>query len=409
MAVAFPRLPFLMIAAATLLLSGCLTDSDSPQSCRYAVTQDLDSGRYQRVLDHVDSRPCQASMSAEERDLNRAAAYIGLAGYDLVDIVNIAIGADRPGEDDEKALEVLRALRGLGAEQGGLRFLDLATESHSQMVVAFPDGLDEACRRRNRHLLSDLQQDACFISGLVAYARFVRSMVLLLGDQFDIWLDRGRLNCDNDRNATGIPDEAEVAACAIQVREDLDQGGGTCQSAGTRNDQDTGAVTWTTLPAHPQLAFLESGALFAELRPIRVTVEPGQACANRSARESIRLIQEESPTPSVAMMDGFCEVETTRRCSSANPDAGCWPCPIPRAQRFGAITVQDTALDSFNRTASHLLGVAPEQERERAQTTVRGIREEICEPVADTSEACTEDADGVPEINDAALREYLRR
>ncbi|SEO81402.1 hypothetical protein [Aquisalimonas asiatica] len=409
MAAAVPGRPFLLIAVAATLLGGCLTDSDSPESCRYAVTQDLDDGRYERVLDRVDSRACQAAMSPEERDLNRAAAYIGLAGYDLVDIVNIAIGADRPQEDQEKALEVLRALRGLGAERRGLRFLDLSRESHERMVTAFPDGLGDACRRQNRDLLSDLQQDACFISGLVAYARFARSVVLLLGDQLDVWLDRSRLTCDNDRNASGVPDDAEITACAIQVRDDLDQGSGTCQAAGTRNGQATGAVTWETLTAHPELAFLESGDLFANLQPIRVSVAPGDACQGRSSRTGVRLIQDETPDSSVAIMDGFCEVETTRGCTGPDPDAGCWPCPVPRADRFGAITVQDTALDSLNLTADHLIGVSSDRERDQALATLNGIRAEICDPVAGTENACPEDADGILEITNTALQEYLRR
>ena len=403
----FTGLRLAILLTAALLLAGCLTDTDSPDACAYAVTQDLDAGRFDSALERLDSHRCRSAMTDHERELNRAAAYIGKAGYDLVDIVGVVLGLDRPGDDAPKALQILSALRGLGANQGGLRFLDRAAQAHGRMVEAFPGRLNEACRRENRDLLNDLQQDACFLSGLFAYARFARGIDLLLRNELDLWLSGAELDCDNDRNATGVPDQAEITACAIRATTEFNQGSGTCQSAGTRNGVSTGAVTWATLPAHPLLRFSEAGNVFAELTPIQVTVEAGGSCSGE--RTGIRLIQEEPPRRGVAISDGFCRVNTAQSCSQTDPDAGCWPCPIPRATGTGAITMSDAVLDSVNTVAEHLFGVVPSEELDKAEDQLRDIREELCSPLAGTADSCDRNADDTLRVNPPAIERYLRR
>ena len=401
-------LPCLVLAG---LLVGCLgSNEDSPEACRVAVTQDLDAGRYDRALERLDSRACEASMSSDERELNRAAAFIGKAGYDFGDILNAILGADRPDPDEPQATQVLHLLRGTGQEPGGLAFLDQATAAHGRMLAAFPDGLAGGCRPENLHLLNDLQRDACFTSGLFAYARFVRGFDLLLRDELDFWLSGEGLTCANDRNQSGVLDQSEITACAISVRNRLDEDVGTCLAAGMDGDETTGAVTWERLAAHDPLTFRDAIGPFAELRPVRITVEAGSACAADGDRVGHRLIQEQPPPAATAVSEGFCEVDTRRGCDAADPDAGCWPCPMPRADRSGAMTTLDAVLDSINVIAEYLIAALPPGEVERYRETLAGVREEFCAPVEDDEErACEEREDGSLQVNRDALEELLRR
>lgn len=401
----------LLLLMAVVLLAGCFgSDKDSPEACRYAVTQDLDAGRYDRALERIDSRACQASMSSDERELNRAAAWIGKAGYDFGDVLDAILGADRPDADEPQLTQILQLLRGKGDEPGGLAFLNEAAAAHGRMVAAFPHGLSEACQPENVHLLNDLQRDACFTNGLFAYARFVRGIDLLLGDQLDFWLSDEPLTCTTDRNRNSVLDESEITACAIAARDRLDEDAGTCQEGDTDGNETIGAVTWERLAAHDPLLFRDGTGRFAELRPVRITVEAGSACAQDGARTGLRLIQEQPPPVATAISEGFCEVDTRRRCDAASPDAGCWPCPLARADRSGAITTVDAVIDTINVVAEHLIGVLPADEVERYRETLEGVRDEFCAPVEDDVErACEQREDGSRQINRDALEELLRQ
>lgn len=405
------RLCALLVPA--LLLGACGgsdRDKNSPEACRFAVTQDLDAGHYDRALERIDSRACEASMSANERELNRAAAWIGKAGYDFADIIDAILGEKRPDNDEPRATQVLRLLRGKGVEPAGLTLLDKAAAAHGRMVAAFPDGLNEACQAGNVHLLDSLQRDACFTSGLFAYARFVRGVDLLLSDELNHWFRDEPLTCASDRNQSGMLDQSEITACAIRVRDRLDEDGGTCQEAGTSGDATTGAVTWERLAAHDPLVFRDGISPFAELRPARITVAAGSACQLAGDRSSLRLIQQQ-PTPAApAGSERFCEVDTRRACAAADPAAGCWPCPLVRADRSGAITSVDAVVDAINFMAEHLRGVLPPDEVARYQETLDGVRADICTAVEEDAEwACERREDGSRQINQEALAAFLRR
>ncbi len=78
-----------------IVLAGCGenafdsgTDKSSPEACKYAVSKALDDGSYDQVI---------ASSCAHAMD--RAAAYVGKAGYDVNDVVESMINANNsPGD-----------------------------------------------------------------------------------------------------------------------------------------------------------------------------------------------------------------------------------------------------------------------------------------------------------------------
>ena len=390
-------------------LAGCGSDDDTPEACAVAVSLDLDAGRYDAALERLDSRACEVGLSAEARELNRAAAWVGRAGYELDDILLAVVAPDAGGDAERVDLRLLDRLSGLGTAQGGVRFLERAALAWDNMVPAFPEGLSEACRDENVPLLSPLQLDACFQSGLFAYARLVRGFDLLLPDQLTRFLAGEPLDCASDRNFSGVPDEVEIASCAISARSRLDTGGGSCVSAGTRAGESTGAVFWSRVGAFPELGFMENGQLFATLVPIRVTVDAGGPCTADGPREAIRMLQPitGATVAEYALTDGFCEVEITRTCSAADPAAGCWPCPIPRVRGTGAVSVTDTLLGPVNIEIAQLLPTLAQDDAARVGGDIAELRESLCAPAEGTPEACESSADG-PRLSVDALRRYIR-
>jgi hypothetical protein len=390
------------------LLAACSDDGDSGSSCAYAVTQALDAGFFDSALEHLDSRACEAEMSAEQREIDRAAAYIGKAGYDVADLLLIVLQADSDSDGPDADLRLFQALGGLGASGGGLRNLGHATRAYERMVDAFSGRLDEACLEANVTLLSRLQKDACFLSGLLSYARLTRGFDLLLRNQLEALLGLQPLDCANDSNFSGVPDEGEIAACALRARDRLDEGGGLCRAAGMHDGQVRGAIRWDRVAGVPELAFFEGGIQFATLVPVRVTVEPGGPCT--AGTEGIRLLQPvQDAGTQLVVTDGLCEVEVTHVCNALDTDAGCWPCPIPRGGGLpGAMSVTDALLNPVNFEAEHWLAVLSGDDSENVGAELEELREKLCEPARDSSAEC-EEVDGSPRLTLDALREYLRQ
>ena len=402
----------LVLLFAPLLLTACGGgDDDTPDACATAVEQDLDDGRYDRALERLDSRACEAGMSREDRELNRAAAWIGKSGFDVGDLIDVVVGIEPPLPTGRQATRILEILAGRDGQARALAFLSQADAAYARMVAAFPDGLRQACRSGNVHLLSDAQLDACFNHGLVAFARFARAMDLLLAGDIVEWISGEGLTCANDRNQTGLPDEAEISACALEVAytEEFDPatGAGTCRAAGTRNGIETGAVRWQALGGPAALTFRDGEGPFADLDAIRITVEPGGFCTGE--RVALRLLQAEPPPASVVLTEGYCGLDTTSTCDGPQPGAGCWPCPIARADRSGAITVDDAVVESINVAAESLFVGIPEADVERARETLAGVRDEICAAADAIGEPCPLDEEGLPEIDLRALAALLLR
>ena len=350
-------------------------------------------------------------MSRDARELNRAAAWIGKAGFDVGDLIDVVVGIEPPLPTGRQATAILEILAGRDGDPRALAYLDRASAAYGRMVAAFPDGLDEACRSRNAHLLSGNQLDACFNSGLAAFARFARAMDLLLAGDIDEWLSGEGLTCANDRNQTGLPDQAEVSACALEVaaREDADPatGAGTCRQPGARNDVATGAVRWQALGDAEPLRFRDGDGPFAELHPIAVTVEPGGICTGE--RTELRLLQQEPPPTSPALTAGLCGLDVREDCDPADPATDCWPCPLPRADRSGALTVDDSVVEAVNIASESLLVGLREEDVERVRETLEGVRDEICAAAEALDEPCPLDEEGLPRIDLRALEALLLR
>lgn len=389
-----------------LLIAGCQTDRDSPQACAYEVGQALDAGQWDLVLEKIDSASCRRGMSSEEREINRAAAYIGRAGYELGDLVDVALSRPEP-DDPYPDLRFIRQLGNLGVTPGGLRDLDLSLLAHQQVVSGEEDGsaklLQQACRQPNVEDLSETGKDACFLAGLFAPARFAKAVTLMLGKEAASWQEDDGLSCEVDRNNSGVIDGAQVTACALSAIGKETNGGICVPATGV-----TGEVRWETLGDTPLVSFEFDGKTFADLQPVRVVVDPGAECTGMNPRIRYRFISP-GEEPSLAVTEGACGRDIRQRCEQVSPDRECWPCPIPRADGTDMLTISNTLLSPVNREAELMLFVLPGVEAVRVADRLEETRKRLCEPAAGTSTACDTREDGATLVRQSALGAYLEQ
>ena len=392
-----------------LVLSGCLQDDRSPAACDHELSQALDAGDWDTALALAERRSCRRAMSEAERQLDRGAALAGRGGYDLTDMVGVVLS---DAEQDERAeLRFIRLLGQLGVSPGALRDLDLSLQAHQQAVSGEADLspetlLQQACRSENRDNLSEAQQDACFLVGLFAHARFAKAMVLILGDDLNAWLGEDELSCTSDRNSSGVADGAEITACALAALARPDADGATCQPGSS----ERGAVRWEPVWGNERIGFRIDGETFARLRGIRVVVEPGKQCSGHDPRVRYRMLRPSGQRDaSLVVADGACRQEVTRSCETVDPDSGCWPCPVPRADGSDTLTISNTLLSPLNREAELMLFVLPGVEEERIRDRLERSRQRMCEPAEGTSSACGRREDGATEVRQGALEAYFRR
>ncbi len=402
------RFSLLWALLCPVLLAGCFTDRDSPESCAYGVSQALDGGEWDRALALLDSRACQRSMDAPERALNRGAAHIGRGGYELTDLVNVALEAPQPDEPPSD-LRFIRRLGVLGQSPGALRELDLSLQAHQQVIGSSGTGdgvalLQQACRQQRMEERSEIEKDACFLAGLFAHARFARALTLLLEGEVEAWRGNERLSCRLDRNDTGVVDGAEITSCALQALSQPGADQGTCLPA----TATTGAVRWERLSDRSRVDFRFEGRELPRLEPLRIRVEPGAACTGKEVRVGFRLLSP-GEDPSLVVTDGSCRPDVSQRCDTPDPGSDCWPCPVPRADGTRVLTLSSTVLSPLNREVELMLPVLPGVETERVSERLEQTRQRLCEAAEGTPDACDSREDGATQVRQSALEAYFRR
>ncbi|GGX44064.1 hypothetical protein [Saccharospirillum salsuginis] len=402
-----PAVRWLLIGTLPMLLIACHSSQPGAQACAHEVSRSMDTGQWQQALEQIDSPECRRGMSQEGRALNRAAAYIGRAGYELTDLIEVVLSEPLPDEDNPD-LRFIRRLGSLGVSPGALRDLDLSLLSH-QSVVSKNNGdgaslLQQACLPGNIDQLSDTEKDACFLAGLFAPARFAKALTLMLGQEAPAWQDDDALTCETDLNNSGVIDGAQVTACALTAIGEDNSTGDVC----VPGSSVTGEVRWERLTDVSEVQFEIDGQVFGALSPVRVIIEPGPACTGRESRVRYRFIVPGSD-PSMAVTDGYCRRDVRDRCSAAAPGSGCWPCPIPRADGTDLLTLSNTLLSPLNREAELMLFVLPNVESDRVAQRLESTRQSLCEPAEGTPEACDLREDGATLVRQSALEAYFEQ
>jgi len=350
------------VAASVAILAGCggydslgISDDTSPEARRYEVLQALDTGNYDFVIAVLEKDPTYGgAFSEEEGRLNLAAAYVGNAGYDYVDITNELIGADDPS----RALISAFAERTSGKTVGSL---DRALELYEDIK---PNNCDSAT--------TFYEKEACFYYGLVSAVQTTTTLSLAIGgltgvnatsitEAVEAWIDgTQQLKCDIDKNQNGIPDGAEISACAIRF--------------GADNTTDCGDNVTATHNSTVTFTDPDSGDNFT-FEYITVTVNPQGNCTD-STKEDILLTDKTPATP--AITDGFCDTNF----NDCQNDSSCYPCPVITGDNV--LDTEEAILDAIN-NVDELINVVAEEEDE-VSDQLREMVRDICES---NPEGCT--------------------
>ena len=172
-----------------IVLAGCGenafdsgTDESSIEACKYAASKALDDGNYDQVI---------ASSCAHAMD--RAAAYVGKAGYDVNDVVESMINANRSGAGD--TIDVyMNDLVGT-VSQDSLENLYKASEAYD-LIPATDSHYDDA--RFNNIVLVNSLIAISNIKGVMGGTTIPDTATC-------------------DRNSNGTPDMADAAGCAFYI------------------------------------------------------------------------------------------------------------------------------------------------------------------------------------------------
>jgi hypothetical protein len=179
---------FLSFTASILIMVGCgdnpfesVSDDDSEEACRYEVSKNLDEGAWEDVLESS----CASYM-------DRGAAYVGLAGFDIIDVIVEMVDAN--DEEDDDALDLyMNSLVGDVTDDS----LDNLNGAHDE-YSAVPSSDDDF-------------EDAEFINVVIVNTLISLSSIKgVLDPEGD-----GISDCDMNNNDT--PDEADAAACAFYI------------------------------------------------------------------------------------------------------------------------------------------------------------------------------------------------
>lgn len=341
-------LMLLLFAVPVLFLAGCgnntfnfLADKDSAEALRYEITKALDDGDYDFVINKLENDPAyQQAFADEDRYINLAAAHMGDAGFDITTVINDMIGT---GQTD--AFQGFVSALSARASGQGLNKLDRSVNNYEKIL----SGLDCV---QDKNILTDLQKDACFYSGIVNTVKATSSLTLLLGgpEEVDEWINPDPAQCD-DVDGNNIADVAQATACATSYAVD-----------------PTAVTTCTETPLMASLDF-SGGKSFT---PLQVTVTTTGACSDSTY---YKLIDINTTPNSPAVTDGYCMTDYTE-CTP--PDyVNCWPCPVV-SDSGETLTVVDAVVEAINNGVDAIVSMLPEGQDTGIVNSIDDFKTEIC-------------------------------
>ena len=351
------------LLAATLplfLLGGCLQDDSSPEACAYDATAALNQGQYDKAISLFNSSSCSSAFTAEERNLNLAAAYIGRAGYDLMDLMTEIVNSD----DQSNALTQAFANN---AKASGMNDLEKAKEYYKKILKTEEQNitLNAACTAiaNDTHPDTALQRNACFNNGLVASAKAGTSVSILFGGQenqaeLDAWLGNSALTCTTDLNQNTKGDSADFSACALEVANRVSP-----PTDGIATACATIANTSVTTNWNDTISFSDvAGAPVYKVIKLDMT-NNGVSCTTEDDKSVYRLFTD---TDSLALTEG---TTASGACSISGslpswlPTDAVLPCPVSK-EDGSALTLTDSLVNAINEDSDTLISMLPAEDQD---------------------------------------------
>jgi hypothetical protein len=295
------RLLYLFVAAGLLaLVFGC-SNKTSDQACIHEVTMNLDRGNYDAVL-----------ASACANDMQKGAAYFGLSGFDIKNVINSLsqTGSTTSSPTNTQSdLGIYMTSLVTNATGTSLNYMDLAVSAYSRVTTTSTTGSYTA----------DNYRDAQFYISLVDA---VKSLSLISIVMPNLLGTNGTLNTACDNNKNGVPDDADATSCALIASAVISQGASTLTCTGALYTRSTPTdLTLTDIASGQTVTGTYSGLL------ITISTVTGGTTAGCVVTP---------PNPSLTQYKKLLYKDASGRYWSATTTADLcrdqtgaqWPCPI---------------------------------------------------------------------------------
>lgn len=342
------------ISAISIILGSCgLSDENTPEACKFEVSQALDKGNYDVVIQRLNNDPtCGGAYTQEEGKIQLAAAYIGKAGFDIPTLLSDIIDATSNNKDTYQAFAQSIAKK---VNTNSLDTLKKAQNLYKDIINSYG-----GCNSPN---LPDVVKDACFYKNLVNTATATSALALVLGsgkgdivEAVESWTNP--TTCD-DLNDNKVGDPADVTASAIEYAVNSN-----CTTTGV-NCFSQGNITF----------FKSSKNYTFELVKIDVTDTNGDdiSCSPNPYVE-YRLIDNTNKT--VVLTDGYCKTDFTS-CDSLDIANGCYPCPAI-SDSNEVLNLDNTLVDVINNVdPNELATIVGGSDKETVQD-INELKQDIC-------------------------------
>ncbi|GMR18173.1 MAG: hypothetical protein BMS9Abin33_0578 [Gammaproteobacteria bacterium] len=357
----FRRFPLYFVCIA--ILTSCGQVDETSEACQYEITQALDSAQYEKALDLLESTTCRDAYDNDTWYMDRAAAYMGLAGFTVSQIITDFSNVDSSANNSYQSL--VQTFSG-NASAESLGQLQWAGTDYGRVITNNSQNISDVCL--NNSGLGSLQLDACFNFGLVETIRAAQALSVLLEGEVDDWLNPQ--GCAADSNGNGISDQSDAVACALKY---------------AANGQTVCGDVSITTPTLGLLDFVtDSGQ--GQFEVIEVIVPAGTGC---SVSNNYYKLIDRSVTPSSPVLtEGVCMAGTSsyQACdASAVGVGGCYSCPIVDSNGQSS-TVDEVIVDAINNGSDNILATLDPDAQADLQTTIDDFRTEVC-----GGDDCTQD------------------
>jgi len=307
----------LFVTGVAILISNCSSNKSSKEACLHDTTMNLDSGKYDKVLQSDCATPMQ-----------KGAANFGQAGFSFWKVMksftksDVSSGTTNTQSDLSKYMTTLIGK----ASSSSLSYMDKAVVEYKQVLPTDADNYTSAQ----------------FYIGLVEGVRGLSLMNMVLPNLLG---PDGTINNACDKNANNVNDEVDATACSLMAATQisvLSQPTPSCANMGA-NVVATGDMTLKDAAGQP---------VSGTYKGLTITMTgSGNADACMPTPNTItyyRLLYKDS------LGKYWSATTTSDICTS--PDSKTWPCPV--MQDSGTPLDLVSAIDTSLTTAIDSLGIA---------------------------------------------------
>ena len=288
------KLLTISLVSATLLLSGCGSDSEGEE--RLETQQSLDKAEFSKVIANLEDHA-----ATPEEHLALAAAYMGRAGLSLADLITV-VSDSADSEDDSFGAFISSVSDATKDSKTPLLDLNKATQNYEDVI-----GVD-GCKEEDT--LSDLQKDICIFKGLAQTMGAATTMSYIADDIGKVF----------DTDTQGKDSKLDASTCAMQY-----------------------AIDGTTADG---CSVVENGNLEFASKNIYKSID---VTLDGETQSFEYLLTTNTTISSTAITNGYCTTESFETRVDEKPDTGEYHvCPITEDANTTEITTGAIMADALN-------------------------------------------------------------